>query len=47
MTSEKTQEVMDDAKDSGLGNGVVESFTEMENTSCEQNGDRRAAWNSR
>lgn len=38
---------MDDANDSGLGNGVVESFTEMENTGREQHGDRRAAWNSR
>lgn len=29
MTSEKTQEVMGNAKVFGLGNGVVASFTEM------------------
>lgn len=38
---------MDNAKVFGLGNWVVGSFTEMENTSSEQNGHRRASWNSR
>lgn len=45
MISEKTQAVMGNAYDFGLGNWEVVSFTEI-NTSSDPSEDRRAAWNS-
>lgn len=37
---------MDNAKVFGLGNWMVVSFTEVENTCNDQNGGKRPAWNS-